>query len=92
MKGIYMRGIILKYQSGTLCCSSRRDILTKLSVIAFFQNPNDAISQEVKAAEGLFYEEQTFMLIVYCGVAILAALGIAGLLYEYLVKKYCIGK
>ena len=46
----------------------------------------------MKAAEGLFYEEGTFKMIVYCGVAILAALGIAGLLYEFIAKKYCIRK
>lgn len=40
------------------------------------------------AAEKLFYEEGAFKLIVYCGVAILGLLFIAGLLYEGLVKKY----
>lgn len=40
------------------------------------------------AAEKLFYEEGAFKLIVYCGVAILGLLFIAGLLYEVLVKKY----
>lgn len=53
-----------------------------------FQNPSDSISQEVKAAEGLFYEEGAFKMIVYCGVAILGVLFIAGLLYEYFAKKY----
>lgn len=52
------------------------------------KNPNDATSQEVKAAEGLFYEEGAFKMIVYCGVAILALLCIAGFLYEFLAKKY----
>lgn len=52
------------------------------------QNPSDSISQEVKAAEGLFYEEGAFKMIVYCGVAILGVLIIAGLLYEFLAKKY----
>lgn len=40
------------------------------------------------AAEKLFYEEGAFKLIVYCGVAILGLLFIAGLLYEVLAKKY----
>ena len=40
------------------------------------------------AAEGLFYEEGAFKLIVYCGVAILGVLVIVGFLYEYLAKKY----
>lgn len=52
------------------------------------QNPSDSISQEVKAAEELFYEEGAFKLIVYCGVAILGVLIITGLLYEFLAKKY----
>lgn len=52
-----------------------------------FQNPSDSISQEVKAAEGLFYEEGAFKMIVYCGVAILGVLFIAGLLYEYFAKR-----
>jgi len=52
------------------------------------KNPSDSISQEVKAAEGLFYEEGAFKMIVYCGVAILGVLFIAGLFYEYFAKKY----
>ncbi|KAJ7363511.1 hypothetical protein OS493_009666 [Desmophyllum pertusum] len=52
------------------------------------KNPSDSVSQEVVAAEGLFYEEGAFKLIVYCGVAILGVLVIAGFLYEYLAKKY----
>lgn len=52
------------------------------------KNPSDSISQEVKAAEGLFYEEGAFKMIVYCGVAILGVLIIAGLLYEFLARKY----
>lgn len=46
----------------------------------------------MKAAEELFYEEGTFKLIVYCGVAILAFLTIAGLIYEFAVKKYLLGE
>ncbi|XP_015759168.1 PREDICTED: uncharacterized protein LOC107338448 [Acropora digitifera] len=56
------------------------------------KNPNDEISQEVKAAEELFYEEGTFKLIVYCGLGILAFLSIAGLIYEFAVKKYLLAK
>lgn len=52
------------------------------------KNPSDSISEEVMAAEKLFYEEGAFKLIVYCGVAILGLLFIAGLLYEVLAKKY----
>lgn len=54
----------------------------------YLQNPSDSVSQEVKAAEGLFYEEGAFKIIVYCGVAILGVLIIAGLVYEFLAKKY----
>lgn len=57
-------------------------------MLHFFQNPSDSISQEVKAAEGLFYEEGAFKLIVYCGVAILGVLVIVGLIYEFVAKKY----
>ena len=46
----------------------------------------------MKAAEELFYEERTFKLIVYCGLGILAFLSIAGLLYEFAVKKYLLGE
>ena len=56
--------------------------------LLYFQNPSDSISQEVKAAEELFYEEGAFKLIVYCGVAILGVLIIAGLLYECFARKY----
>ena len=56
--------------------------------LIYLQNPSDSISQEVVAAEGLFYEEGAFKMIVYCGVAILGVLIIAGLLYEFLAKKY----
>lgn len=56
------------------------------------KNPNDKISQEVKAAEELFYEEGTFKLIVYCGVAMLVFLSIAGLVYEFALKKYIAAK
>lgn len=46
----------------------------------------------MKAAEELFYEERTFKLIVYCGLGILAFLSIAGLIYEFGVKKYLLAK
>ena len=70
----------------------RQDTRSLNMDILVSQNPSDDVSQEVKAAEGLFYEEGAFKMIVYCGIAILGVLIITGLLYEYISRKYCQSK
>ena len=54
---------------------------------SLFQNPTDDVRVEVKAAEKLFYEENSFKLVVYVQTGCLALFVIGGMIWEFFVRN-----
>ena len=59
-----------------------------------FQNPTDDENQQLKAAEGLFYQEDVFEMVMYVGLGVALAFFVAGLTWEFLcrrpkISEYC---
>ncbi|KAK3753358.1 hypothetical protein QZH41_018859 [Actinostola sp. cb2023] len=51
------------------------------------KNPTDDVSQQLKAAEALFYQERTFTWIMYAGLGSVATLFLAGIIWEYAYRR-----
>lgn len=57
-----------------------------------FQNPTDDENQQLKAAEGLFYQEQVFELVMYIGLGVAGVLFLAGLTWEFFYRRPKVSK
>ncbi|CAH3120687.1 unnamed protein product [Pocillopora meandrina] len=51
------------------------------------KNPTDDENQQLKAAEGLFYQEDVFSLVMYIGLGVAAVFFIAGFSWEFLYRR-----
>ena len=56
-------------------------------IVSLPQNPTDDENQQLKAAEGLFYQEEMFELIMYIGLGVAVTFFIAGLIWEFLIRR-----
>ena len=64
------------------------------SYLFSFQNPTDDENQQLKAAEGLFYQEDVFEMVMYVGLGVALAFFVTGLTWEFLcrrpkISEYC---
>ena len=53
----------------------------------YFQNPTDDENQQLKAAEGLFYQEDIFELVMYVGLGVAVAFFLVGILWEFICRR-----
>jgi len=51
------------------------------------KNPTDDENQQLKAAEGLFYQENVFEMIMYVGLGVALAFFIVGITWEFLCRR-----
>lgn len=51
------------------------------------KNPTDDENQQLKAAEGLFYQEDVFEMVMYVGLGVAVFFFIAGILWEFLCRR-----
>lgn len=56
------------------------------------QNPTDNENQQLKAAEGLFYQEDIFTIVMYVGLGLAAVLFILGIGWEFFYRRPKISK
>lgn len=51
------------------------------------KNPTDDENQQLKAAEGLFYQEDVFELVMYVGLGVALAFFVVGIAWEFLYRR-----
>lgn len=51
------------------------------------KNPTDDENQQLKAAEGLFYQEDIFELVMYVGLGVALAFFVVGIAWEFLYRR-----
>ena len=56
------------------------------------QNPTDNENQQLKAAEGLFYQEDIFTIVMYVGLGVAAAFFGLGIVWEFFYRRPKISK